>query len=227
MQPTYLPWSGYFNLIESADQFFYLDNAQYERGTWQHRNRILIKDKVNMLSLPVRRESLGVLIKDVSISATNYRWRKKHSMTIKMAYSKKPFYKDLYPVLDLIENNNTLNLCQFNILLIDKICELLKINTIRRKSSLQKTSNNRTKKLIELCQISGSEIYLSPLGSKDYLTFDKFETLSEISLEYQKFTCRPYNQGQLAKGSFFGGLSILDVIANLGTKDTKEYIKNQ
>ena len=48
MQPTYLPWAGYFNLIESADQFFYLDNAQYERGSWQHRNRILMNDKENI-----------------------------------------------------------------------------------------------------------------------------------------------------------------------------------
>ena len=52
MQPMYLPWAGYFNLISSVDRFYYLDDAQYERGTWQNRNRILLNGQAQFLTVP-------------------------------------------------------------------------------------------------------------------------------------------------------------------------------
>ncbi|WP_368506726.1 WbqC family protein, partial [Staphylococcus pasteuri_A] len=40
MQPTYLPWLGYFSLINSADKFVFLDNVKLEKSDWHVRNKI-------------------------------------------------------------------------------------------------------------------------------------------------------------------------------------------
>ena len=77
MQPTYLPWAGYFNLISSSDFFVFLDDVQFSKQSWQNRNRILIGDKMHWLTVPVLRENLKDKIYKIKIDDTR-NWRKKH-----------------------------------------------------------------------------------------------------------------------------------------------------
>ena len=66
MQPTYLPWLGYFDLIDRASIFVFLDDVQFERRSWQQRNRIISKDEYLTISVPVQKKGKrGQLIKDV------------------------------------------------------------------------------------------------------------------------------------------------------------------
>ena len=67
MQPTYLPWSGFFNLISDVDVFVILDDVQFEKQSWQSRNRILQNGKELMLSIPIASQSHKTLIKDIII----------------------------------------------------------------------------------------------------------------------------------------------------------------
>ena len=87
MQPTYLPWTGYFNLIFQSDVFVFLDDVQYERGSWQNRNRILLNGQPHFLTVPSIRTQLSEQIKMVEIDAKK-NWRSKHVKTIKQAYGK-------------------------------------------------------------------------------------------------------------------------------------------
>ena len=54
MQPTYLPWIGYFDLIAKADIFVFLDDVQFSRRSWQQRNRVLLDGKEMMLTIPTK-----------------------------------------------------------------------------------------------------------------------------------------------------------------------------
>ena len=85
MQPTYIPWAGYFNLIDAADAFVFLDDVQFARGTWQARNRVLSDGKEHMLTVPTKRVTLQQQIKDVEIQDED-NWRRKHLALLTQNY---------------------------------------------------------------------------------------------------------------------------------------------
>ena len=90
-QPAYLPWLGYFDKIARADLFIWLDNVQFQKNSFQNRNKILTKDGPVWLTVPMR--TSGVLyetpLKDVEIDNSK-NWRVKHLSSIKMNYGKAP-----------------------------------------------------------------------------------------------------------------------------------------
>lgn len=222
MQPTYLPWAGYFNLISSVDYFYYLDDAQYERGSWHNRNRILLGGKSHWLTVPVVRKFLGQQLKNVLLNPLQTNWRKKHVDSIRHAYGRCPYIKDLSDILSIIEKGTQTVLADINIEIIEQICITLDINTQRSRSSEKGGNLPRSKKLVELCCQADCTEYLSPIGAKDYLIADGFENLSSISLHFQNFKPNAYPQSKTQ--DFISHLSILDVIANLGIKASKDYI---
>ena len=222
MQPTYLPWSGYFNLITSVDYFYYLDDAQYERGTWHNRNRILLGEKPHWLTVPVTRKFLGQQLYEVLLDSKQTNWRRKHSDSIRHAYGRCPYMKDLSEIIDIIEYGSQITLADVNIAIIEKICVILDIETVRYRSSKYKVDLPRSEKLVELCRMVGCNEYLSPLGAKEYLLNDNFEQLSEVCLIFQNFHPTSYPQQKVTE--LISHLSILDVIANLGIRGAKDYI---
>ena len=222
MQPMYLPWAGYFNLIATVGHFYYLDDAQYERGTWQHRNRILLNGKAQYLSVPVRRENLGQPIANVKVDPIDISWRRKHAETIRYAYLRAPHGKALAPIGELILDESRDGIADINIALIECLCGMLRLETPRERTSPIGLTSPRSQKIIELCRRAGCEEYLSPQGARDYLTEDRFGELSEVRLSYQEFTPAVYTQGKSTE--FVSHLSIIDVIAYLGLDGARRYV---
>lgn len=225
MQPMYLPWAGYFNLITSVDKFYYLDDAQYERGTWQNRNRILLNGQAQFLTVPVRREHLGQPICDVRVDPIDVSWRRKHAETIRYAYLRAPHGKELRPVSDLILEAERTGLAELNIALTEQLCMMLRIETPRERAAPLQIGVPRSPKIIELCRRAGCEHYLSPQGSRDYLTEDRFSELSEVRLAFQEFTPASYAQG--LGDTFVSHLSVVDVIAYLGLEAARAYVRGE
>lgn len=222
MQPTYLPWAGYFNLILRADTFFFLDDVQFEKGSWHQRNRILLAGKPYFLTVPVNRFCLGQLINEVAVDSLRGNWRRKHIQSLTHAYCKKPYFHLIEPLFDLISNEEINSICELNIALISKICEIIELPANFQRSSDFNVSSTRSGKLIELCRASDSLVYLSPAGAFDYLTKDKFTSQSSIELVYQDYPCAEYEQN--AGSDFVSHMSIIDVIVNLGVQGTYQYI---
>ena len=75
MQPTYLPWEGYFNLISKADKFIFLDDVQFVKQSWQSRNYILSSNGKLLLSIPIKKHDLSTNINKIKIN-DNQNWRK-------------------------------------------------------------------------------------------------------------------------------------------------------
>jgi len=93
-QPTYLPWLGYFDLIDQVDQFVLLDDAQFVKQSWDQRNRIKSPTALQYLTVPVIfRGRLGQRLCDVEIRDPRF-WEK-HLRAIEVNYGK-AYYFDVY-----------------------------------------------------------------------------------------------------------------------------------
>src|SRR5690242_14000816 len=97
-QPTYLPWLGYFDLIDQVDLFVFLDNVQFEKQSWQQRNRIKTPTGLQWLTVPVAfRGKFGQLIKEVEIRDPEF--CKNHLRAIELNYRRTPFFDSYFPEL--------------------------------------------------------------------------------------------------------------------------------
>jgi len=221
MQPTYLPWAGYFNLIAKADVFVFLDDAQFQKNSWHNRNRLLVNHSPYWITVPVHRKALAQSIKDTEINTTQ-RWRKKHINLLKQVYSKHPFAKDVLDLCSVIEQDNITHLAELNIILIQWLLRKLNIQTEIFVSSAIGIQGKRTTRIIELLKQLQADCYLSPKGAMEYLEEDGFADQTAINLVYQEFNPAPYPQHH--HQPFESQLSIVDVAANIGWEATKQYI---
>ena len=94
MQPTFLPWLGYFELIRSSDVFVILDDAQYSKGSWGNRNKICIDNKEHLITVPIIKKKLGQTFLESEIN-DQVNWRKKLITTIEYNYRKHDYYKSI------------------------------------------------------------------------------------------------------------------------------------
>ncbi|MEI8087954.1 MAG: WbqC family protein, partial [Paludibacter sp.] len=172
MQPTYLPWAGYFNLIAQADVFVFLDDAQFQKNSWHNRNRLLVNHVPHWITVPVKRNFLGQRINETEIDSTQ-NWRVKQSKLLQQTYSKHPFPKDVQSICSVIEQNAIEHLAEFNIFLIRWVLNQLDIQTEIQLSSEMSVEGKRTDRLIELLQQVHADCYLSPKGAMDYLEKDE------------------------------------------------------
>jgi len=222
MQPTYLPWSGYFNLISQVDRFVFLDDVQFEKQSWQTRNRILLQGQECLISVPVRKTRRNTLIREVLIN-NGSGWRRKHWLTLRTAYAGTPFGEEALALLEPVFNGEPPErLSEFNQAIILRIAQALSLSTTFVRASDLQCGEARSKHLIEILRKLECDEYLSPRGSAAYLEEDNFVTLSEISLLFQEFQPAPYKQ--FRSKDFISHLSIIDVIANIGIEATKTYI---
>ena len=98
MQPTYLPWLGYFDLIRQSDIFVFLNDVQFSKQSWQVKNRIKNLSEELMITIPVKKSSLSTKIDMVLIDNTK-NWKKKHLKSIYLAYKKSEFFDEIYPIM--------------------------------------------------------------------------------------------------------------------------------
>lgn len=226
-QPNYFPWIGYFYKISNCDIFVILDNVDFQQGNSNsitNRTKIKCNDSELLITVPVKKNSQSKLIKDITLDVIQP-WLNKHLKTIQFNYSKANYYKEIFPLVDkLYEDSKILyTLSELNELIIRRICEWLQIETMIVKSSeLGIAENDRNLRLIKICKILNSNIYLSGRGGKKYHDEQLF-IQNKINIRYTNFEEKEYTQ---LGNVFIPGLSILDVLLNCGIDGTKEFLKN-
>lgn len=223
MQPTYLPWAGYFNLINQVDIFVFLDDAQYERGTWQNRNRVLVAGESHWLTVPVIRELLGDRINAVHTDETSS-WRRKHVQLLRQNYGKHPFGTEMLQIGDIVLDQSLAVLAELNIRLIRFCCDRFGITTRCVRTSEMDIRGKRTERLIAICEHFGCDEYVSPPGAAEYLAADRFVEMTRTRLRFNEYIPEPYPQRGIEK--FVSHLSIVDVVASLGWHQAGLYVKH-
>lgn len=225
LQPTYLPWSGYFNLMNDVDHFVFLIDVQYERRSWQMRNRVALNGNEHLLTIPIAKCSQTTLLLNV-MTRIDTEWIPHHWNILTSSYKK---CKHGPEVLDLLEPhyqtiNESRSLIDFNIQIIKQLASYLSVKCTMHDSSQLTSHGTRSQKLASLCHNLGCDDYLSPVGSRAYLEEDGFVQNYKIDLSFQNFTPVFYKQHKCDQ--FISHLSMIDVIANLGQAAARDYIQS-
>ncbi len=217
MQPTYLPWCGYFGLMQSVDLFLLLDSVQFSRRSWQQRNQIKTPNGAQWISVPViSKGKRDQLICEVEIDASA-NFASAHRRSIELSYSNAQFFKKYAdPLLPLLDNPSP-KLADFTISLIENLKELINISTPLIRSSELHGSGTKADLLASLCKEVGATSYVSPPGSKEYL--DMSDTFKSIGLPINYFEFKHPEYLQIY-GDFLPYMSVIDMLFNCGEQSS-------
>ena len=217
LQSNYIPWKGYFDLINMVDEFILYDEVQYTKNDWRNRNKIKTPQGIQWLTIPIRQENLEQKIKDTKI--TDKKWNIKHWRTISQNYTKSRYFKDYKDIFEeLYLSCDEEYLSQINYKFLTTINKILGITTKIRWSSEFELVDGQTEKLIGICKQCNVDIYLSGPAAKNYLD-EKLAKQENIKVEWMDYSgYQEYNQLHLP---FEHGVSILDLIFNEGSNANK------
>jgi hypothetical protein len=216
-QPTYLPWLGYFDLIDQVDVFVLLDSVQFEKQSWQQRNRVKTPAGLQWLTVPVRIKGRSAqLIKDVEIAEPDFYI--KHLNLVREHYRTAVHFENILAPLSVIlkELAQNGNLAAMNIRLIEWFATMLRIRTPLVRSSTLGVQGKRSWLNLAICEALGATEYYSAIGSADYL-------LQEIGIfrdrgvevHFHNFQHPEYKQ---LFPPFCSHASVLDLLLNEGPR---------
>ena len=195
LQSNYIPWKGYFDLINSVDEFIIYDDMQYTVDDWRNRNKIKTKQGVQWITIPVSKKGrLNMKISEVEIA--DARWTRKHWLTLSNAYAKASYFKEYAGLFEDIYQHRAStikSLSEINFLFMTEINHILGISTKMRMSSEFKLSEGKSERLLNICKQTGADTYLSGPAARDYLDEEIFKK-QNINVIFEKFECQEYNQ---------------------------------
>lgn len=217
LQPSYIPWRGYFGQIRTADLFIFYDDVQYDKHGWRNRNQIKTAQGKQWLTIPVHSKGVteGIPIKDVRIDWSKP-WGKNHLKALTFAYNKSPHFKEYLPLLESFYNRHDECLADFTIETTILLSSELGINSTRflRSSELPGIHGVKTDRLIQMLKRVGAKHYISGPSARDYIEKEKFEEAS-ITLEYMEYNYPEYPQ---LYPPFDPYITILDLLFMTGKK---------
>lgn len=223
-QPNFFPWLGYFDKIAKADTFIFLDDVQFSKtgGSWCNRVKIIMNGEPRWVTASVERSFSGTKkINEMNLTSANP-WRNKFLKSLEANYRRANFYKDVMTLIEPLIMNPNQNLAEYNIQAIKCICDALELkDTVFLRSSQFGLNEVSNELLSLLTEQAGGDVYLSGAGSDGYLDPLIFEA-NNLKVKIQQFT--PYNYPQLGMSIFVPGLSILDLIMNVGLDEASSLI---
>jgi hypothetical protein len=222
LQSSYIPWKGYFDLIQSADVFVYYDEVKYTKNDWRNRNRICSKNGVHWVTIPINHDATKLKISEVPL--TDSRWQEDHYKSLHHSYRTACCFHQIEPLLyDFYRARTWTRLSTLNRHCIETIASMLGITTRFLDSKAFPVSGDRVNRLIDLLTRIGATEYLSGPSARAYLSGHEglFERAG-IRLLFKSYEgYRPYRQ---LHAPFDPAVSILDVLANVELGECRQYI---
>lgn len=219
-QPNYWPYPGLIGKIMRSDKFIYVTKVQFEKKSWQKRNRIRTKEGWAYIQVPtLTKGKFSQNICDVEINEMAG-WKEKTLKSISLVYGKAPYYREYKDFLENLYQQNWRFLSELDIYIMNFIIQELEISTeiyYDRDFEFQGTKN---KMLVDMCRQLGCDTYLSNLGSAAYVQVSEF-TDAGLNHRYMDYKGEKYRQ-QYA--GFEPGLSVLDMLMNCGKEKTREIL---
>lgn len=221
VQSSYIPWKGYFDLINLADEFVLYDDVQYTRRDWRNRN--LIKTPRGLVWLTVPVEAKGryhQAIKDTLVSEPG--WGRKHWAAISHNYARAAHFKDYRDVFEpLYLARHQTYLSAVNRMFIEAVCGILGIEARISASMDYDLADGKNERLLGLCQRLGCTRYVSGPSARAYLDIDLFAR-EGVQVEFMDYS--GYLEYRQLFGAFEHGVSVLDLLFNEGPR-AREYMK--
>ena len=224
VQSNYVPWKGYFDLINMADEFILHDDAKYTKGDWRNRNRIVTPNGVRWLTIPVSRDHVEPFRRICETRVADRRWARKHWAIIVGNYCDAPYFERYEEICEHAyrEAAEYEYLSRVNHHFIAVVCSILGIKTKISWSMEFPRVEGRNERLVEMCQAVGASEYISGPAAKAYIDESLF-TAAGIRLTYMNY--EGYPEYPQLYGGFEHAVSILDVLFNTGP-DAPDYLKS-
>jgi hypothetical protein len=215
LQPSYIPWRGYFDQINRADVFVFYDDVQYDKHGWRNRNQIKTAQGKQWLTIPVH--SRAVVTQAIPINRVEIDWSRpwneSHWKTISIAYGRSPFFHKYAGMLEAFYQRQDVRLADLTIDLTVALARELGIRQTRfMRSSELEAGGQKTDRLVQILLQVGASHYISGPSARDYIEPDKFASAG-ITLEYMDYNYPEYPQ---LHPPFDPNLSILDLLFMTG-----------
>lgn len=224
MQPYFMPYIGYFQLINSVDKFVVYDQIQYTKKGWINRNRILDRQQDSYLSIPLQNASDYLNIVDRNLSKTWDKDRQKLINKIKQTYQKAPHFNVVFPILEKCMFVTHSNLYEFLLNSLKIIINYLGIETkIITSSTLAVDPELKAeKRVIEICKNLNTDTYINAIGGQKLYGKTEFDK-NEIKLCFLETQPISYTQFD---NEFVPSLSIIDVMMFNSVEEIKKMLNN-
>ena len=207
-QPDFMPWLGFFDRWAKSDLYVVLDDVQFLRRGWHHRDKIKTPHGAVWLTVPVKNKGrFEQQIREVEID-NDSNWRRKHLRTIQSAYFKAPNFENLFPKIEVVYGKDHEKLVDFNLELLRLLAEAFGIKTPVALASDKQLSGEKSERLVNLVKLNKGTKYLTGSGSRSYLDENLFAA-EDIEVAWQDFEHPVYAQ---LNGDFQSGLSALDYL---------------
>jgi hypothetical protein len=195
VQPSYVPWRGYFHQIEKSDVFVFYDDVQYDKHGWRNRNRIKTANGPTWLTIPVAHKgnvSLGKRIDEVAI-VWDEDWRRKHLLTLRQAYGKAPHFGRYAEMIEGFFAGHPDRLVDFTIETTVALARSLGLERRFVRSSTLDVPGTRTERLVGILRRLGADHYISGPSARAYLEEEALARAG-IVLEYMTYDYPEYEQ---------------------------------
>lgn len=213
VQSNYIPWKGYFDLIDSVDEFILLDEVQFTKRDWRNRNKIKTERGVKWLTIPVKvRGRYHQRIDETEIEDPG--WTQSHWSAIEQAYREAPRFEEAGPKIEaLYRDCESEMLSTVNRHFLDGICELLGIETTLTASTDHGSTGEKSERLLSLCLEAGATEYVSGPAARAYLDENLFR---DAGVAASWFEYPDYPEYPQLHGDFEHAVTVLDLILNTG-----------
>ncbi len=227
LQSNYIPWKGYFDLINSVDEFIVHDCWQYTRGDWRNRNKIKAPSGPVWLTIPVKSKNhiAGKLLIN-QVETMDNKWRQSHWKSLLYNYARAPEFKRYGELLEALYLGDDLkeerNLSRINLTFIENLAKMLGITTPIISVETEQKKLDKNQRLIDICKARGADIYLSGPAAQNYIDCQKFQ---EQGIQVLWMDYSDYPEYRQLQTPFEHSVSVVDLILNEGSR-APSYMKS-
>lgn len=222
-QPTYVPWMGYFEQIARADIFVVLDSVQFEKKSWQSRNRLRdASGEPFWLTVPIAAHPQDTRIGDIRIASARRGWPVKHLRSIERSLRRAPFFDEVYPTVESWLSGDFEKLVDVNVNGIRLIAEMLELKPVWRYASSMPVTGVKGDLVLDICRHVGAARDYVSAGARGYLEpmRPRF-TSAGVELAFQEWDHPTYPQ---RGAGFVSHLSVIDALMNVGPATVRRMI---
>lgn len=209
MQPYFIPYIGYWQLMNAVDKYVIYDDVNFIKGGWINRNRILVNGEPKYFNVPMLGASPYKLINEVGVN-NDRKLTDKNLRALEGAYRKAPYYGDVFPLMERVLESGQDDIASYIAESFRIIGEYLDIKTeFIISSDLEKDCEQKGQdKVLSICKLLGATEYYNAIGGQELYSFEDFKA-QDITLKFLKTSDIVYEQ---FGNEFQPNLSIVDVM---------------
>ena len=216
-QPMLFPWPGFFEQMAIADIYFWLDDAQFSRGGFTNRTRIVHSGSVKWLSIPLAGKGAFQTIADLSPAED---FRPRHAAFLRQALAGAPYFALAMEIVDEVYARSSL--CDLLVASAEVPAARLglPLPSHRARTSASGIGGDSWRRVLDLVLSVGGTRYVTGHGAADYLDHEAFEAAG-VAVEYMSYSKTPWRRSSAGSSPF---ASILDLVANVG-EEAARYLR--